>query len=316
MALQDQVGMTGPSYEVDIERGKIREFARAMAAPLPEFLEGHDPVIPAMFLVSAPYTWGYTLERPRGTNFADIEFDPKVSLHGEESFIFHGAIPKAGDRLIATPCLENVNQKQGSSGGAMTILTVLVQYHDLEGTLRVEQRSTSITTEDTPGSENWQVELPDYEPAYLSLEPRSPFTNIRRCNFEDLIEGEGPGPISAGPLLKQDIIRFQGVVGEDDPLHHDMEWAKAHDYPQVFGLGTHQASLMCAYVAHWLPPETVRSFKVRFGVITWPGDRLVYDAKVTKLDPDTRCAELHLTSTRENGELVNQAWMECDFNEQ
>ena len=40
MALADQVGLTGPEYEVDIERGKIREFSRAMQAQLPEFLDG------------------------------------------------------------------------------------------------------------------------------------------------------------------------------------------------------------------------------------------------------------------------------------
>ena len=62
-----------------------------------------------------------------------------------------------------------------------------------------------------------------------------------------------------------------------------------------------------------MPLETVRSFKVRFGAITWPGDRFVYEAKVSKLDPETRRAELYLTSMRENGEMVNQAWMECDF---
>ena len=208
MALQDQVGLKGPSYEVNIERGKIREFARAMAAPLPEFMEETNPLIPAMFLVTAPYTWGYTLERPRGTIFETIEFDPAVSLHGEESFIFHGALPRAGDRLIATPSVESAKQKQGASGGSMTILTILNQYHDENGVLRVEQRSTSIATGDAPGSGDWQVDLPEYEPQYSSLERASPFTHISRQGFDDLVEGEGSGPVSAGPLLKQDIIRF------------------------------------------------------------------------------------------------------------
>ena len=88
MILQEHIGLTGPEYDVYIERGKIREFARAMQAPLAEFLEGDAPVVPATFLVCAPYTWGYTLERPRGTNFSRIDHDLTVSLHAEESFRF------------------------------------------------------------------------------------------------------------------------------------------------------------------------------------------------------------------------------------
>lgn len=86
MKLEDQVGLTGPSYDVFIERGKIREFARAMDAPITEFMNSAEPVAPPTFLVCAPYTWGYTLERPRGTNFAEIDHDLSVSLHAEESF--------------------------------------------------------------------------------------------------------------------------------------------------------------------------------------------------------------------------------------
>ena len=120
MALADQVGLSGPEYEVFIERGKIREFARAMDAPLSDFLDGSAPVIPPTFLVCAPYTWGYTLERPRGTVFAEIDHDLAVSLHAEESFVFHGVPPRAGERLVARPKLEKVWEKHGSSGGKPT----------------------------------------------------------------------------------------------------------------------------------------------------------------------------------------------------
>ena len=90
MSAQDHIGLRGPEYEVDIERGHVYRFARAMSAPLPEFVAGRRPLIPATFLVSAPYTWGYSLERPRGTAFAEVGHDLSVSLHAEEAFRFHG----------------------------------------------------------------------------------------------------------------------------------------------------------------------------------------------------------------------------------
>jgi len=313
MALSEQIGLTGPEYEVCIERGKIREFARAMDAPLPDFLDGTNPIIPPTFLVCAPYTWGYTLERPRGTVFADIEHDLAVSLHAEESFIFHGPPPCAGDILIARPKLENVWEKQGNSGGKLTFLTILNEYRNKQGHLLAEQRSTSVTTQAAPGEAGWQPEIPDYNPAYSDLERESPFVGMKRQKFEELIEGSGPGPVEAAPLLKQEIVRFQGVVGEDDPLHHDPEWASKNEYPSVFALGTHQASLMAAYASFWLPPDKLRSFKVRFREVVWPGDHLQYEGKVVAKDPQGKTVRLRLSCSKRNNVLVSEAWAEYDF---
>jgi acyl dehydratase len=314
MDLSQYIGLAGPDYEVDIERGKIREFARAMAAPVPDFVSGRSPVIPATFLVCAPYTWGYTLERPRGTVFAKIDHDFTVSLHAEESFVFVGPSLRAGDRLTARPSLEKTWTKTGVQGGGMTFLTMLTEYRTEDGKLRAEQRSTSVTTQHAPGeSEGWAAELPPYEPAYDMLERSSPFSGIERQAMSELRLDKGPGPVSAGPLLMQDIVRFQGVVGEDDPLHHDVAWARQNGYPGPFALGTHQASLMAAYAAYWLAPEAVRGFKVRFRNICWPGDRLVYDGRISGLDLGAGTAKVHLTCRVENGRLVSEAWMEFDF---
>ena len=308
-----QIGLTGPEYDVYVERGKIREFARAMDAPLDAFMEASSPVIPATFLVCAPYTWGYTLERPRGTVFADIRHDLEVSLHAEESFVFHGPLPRAGDRLVAQPRLENVSVKKGGNGGELTFLTVLNEYRSPEGELRVEQRSTSVTTQTAPGEGDWKPELPTYDPSYSELERSSPFSEIVRTPFEDLTPGNGPGRIELPPLLKQEIVRFQGVVGEDDPLHHDPEWAAKNNYPSVFALGTHQASLMAAYASYWLDPRSIRSFRVRFREVVWPGDRLSYRGIVTALDRSKRTAAISLTCTKPGGSLVSEASAEYDF---
>ncbi|MEM7214410.1 MAG: MaoC family dehydratase N-terminal domain-containing protein [Pseudomonadota bacterium] len=313
MALVDQIGLTGPEYDVWIERGKIREFARAMDAPLKEFLEGPNTVIPATFLVCAPYSWGYTLERPRGTIFSEIEHDLTVSLHAEESFLFLAEPPRAGDRLVAQPKLEKVWEKQGGNGGKLTFLTILTEYRDQAGNIRAEQRSTSVTTQTAPGDGEWKPEVPEYDPDYPTLERDSPFANIARQAFSGLTLEDSPGEVCADPLLKQEIVRFQGVVGEDDPLHHDHEWAAKNDYPSVFALGTHQASLMAAYASYWLSPEKVRSFKVRFREVVWPGDQLVYNGTIVELDQDNKKAVLNLTCRRRDQTLVSEAWATYDF---
>lgn len=313
MALSDSIGLEGPAYEVDIERGKIREFTRAMAAPLPEFIEGQTPLTPPTFLVSAPYTWGYTVERPRGTVFEEIDFDPAVSLHAEESFEFFGPPPRAGDRLIAKASVESVSEKQGANGGHMTFCTMLTEYRTHDGGLRAQQRSTSVATSANPGSDNWDFELPEYKADYPTRDVAPQFTEITRKNLSDLEVSKGPGPVLAGPLMMRDIIRFQGVVGEDDPLHHDLNWAKQCGYPEVFALGMHQASMLASYASHWLEPEAVRSFKVRFRNVSWPGDRLVYEGTAIEKDTERQTARIHLTTSRENGDVLNEAWMDYEF---
>ena len=49
--LSQYIGLAGPYYDVDVERGKIREFANAMYAPIPDFLQGVNPRTPATYFV-------------------------------------------------------------------------------------------------------------------------------------------------------------------------------------------------------------------------------------------------------------------------
>ena len=320
MSAQESIGLIGPEYDVEIERGKIREFARAMHAELPEFLEESLPTIPATYLVSAPYIWGYSLERPRGTIFSTIDHDLSVPLHAEEEFIFLAPPPKAGDKLTAYSILEDVREKNGGGGGTLTFLTVLTVYKDqISGEKVVEQRSTTVTTGQAPGEANRAVDLPELVPSYWALDPVDPFSEIKRAIWDDLHEGTGPGVIDAGPLSLRDIVRFQGVVGEDNPLHHDIPWAHSFKYPTVFGLGTHQASVLAGYAAHWVGADVVRKFKVRFCDVYWPGDILLYEGTVARkyLEEDTgrRLVDLELQCRRETGEVLVRAWITCSFGE-
>lgn len=317
MPAEDAIGLTGPEYEMDIERGKIREFARAMHAPLPEYIEVRNPLIPPTFLITAAYTWGYSLERPRGTVFEQIDHDLSVPLHAEESFTFHSDLPRAGDRLICRASLENVWRKQGGRGGELTFLTLLTEFRDESGILVAEERSTTVTTGNAPDQKAWNVEIPEYEPDYPdNLDPIDPFAHITRSNWQELSEGPGPGKVDAGALRVGDIVRFQNVVGEDNPLHFDLSWAIKRGYPNVFGLGSHQASILAAYAVHFIDPAAVRYFRARFQNLYWPGEHLSYDLTVSRKYKNDhsghRMIDLDLHCTRNKNDPVVDAWMTLD----
>ena len=112
-------------------------------------------------------------------------------------------------------------------------------------------------------------------------------------------------------------MRFQSVVGEDNPLHYDLAWAKSLGYPNVFGLGSHQASMLAAIAAHWFNPAAVDQFKARFRNVFWPGEALTYAAEVSKKfrdeDSGHRLLQLRLACTRNDGDPVVDAWLTLDF---
>ena len=178
MPAQDFIGLTGPEYEMDVERGAIRNYAKASHAPIPAYLEGRNPVIPPTFLITAGYTWGYTMERPRGTVFETIDHDFSVPLHAEESFEFHAPLPRAGDRLRCVSSVENVTTKTGSQGGDLTFLVMLTTYHDEAGALVAEQRSTTVTTTNAPDEGAWDVAIPTYEPHYDTIDGTDPLAGL------------------------------------------------------------------------------------------------------------------------------------------
>jgi acyl dehydratase len=313
MINRELIGQWGPDFEMPVERGKIREFARALYAPWPEYLDASRPVIHPVFLVSAGVYWGYTLERPRGTLLEGLNHDLTVPLHAEESYVFHGTPPRAGTTLTARACLEQVVEKQGQRGGSLTFLTLLTEFRDESGQLAAEARAVTVTTSSDPdGGHSWSANVPDYQPEYSSLEPRDPFVGITRQSWKDLVEGQGPAKISAGPLTLHEMVRFQAAGGEDNPLHYDLAHAKRQGYPALFGLGMHQAGALASYAVAWLGPLGPRRFKTRFRNVYWIGDPLSYSGKVDRLyeEAGRRRADVVLECTRDSdGAVIADTWM-------
>jgi hypothetical protein len=136
---------TGPGqpYEVLIEHGKIREFARAAQADDPAY-ESRDAVIPPTFLITAS-TWAPPQAR------ADVRFDRKRLLHGEQEFRFPGPLPRAGDALTAREYIAETYEKDGARGGTMRFAVVVTEFRSAAGDLVAEARRTLIERA-APGS--------------------------------------------------------------------------------------------------------------------------------------------------------------------
>ncbi len=310
------IGQFGPDYIVPIERGHVRQFAKAAFANVSAHVDSAHPIIPATYLISSGVLWGYTLERPRGTLLENVGHDLSVPLHAEEAHVFHGELPRAGDELIAHTCLESVKRRQGSRGGELTFLVSLTEFRDADGKLRVEARATTVTTENSPNSDDWDSDIPEYNPDYSEIDSRDPFARIERQAWRSLTKNAGPGCVSTGPLTLFEMVSFQAVGGEMNPLHYDEKHARNSGFPGMFGLGMQQASALASYAGRWLGEENVRSFWARFPNVFWVGDPLTYDGHVVRLyeSGGQKMVDVELICRRDSDDaVIVQAWMTYDL---
>ena len=134
-------------YEIPIEHGKIREFARAIKADTASYA-APDAVVPPTFLTTASFLWNPAADALS----SELGFDMTRILHGEESVRFCGPPPRAGQRLTGSARSEDRRERQGRRGGTMRFATVVHDFRDAAGELVAQQRSTFIETSTPPAA--------------------------------------------------------------------------------------------------------------------------------------------------------------------
>jgi hypothetical protein len=130
-------------FEMLVERGKIREFARATGSSKPAYLEDEHPPVPATFLATAALWQPEGVPRP----YEALGMDLARVLHGEQEFRFHGPPVRAGARLAVEIRIESVTEKAGRRGGTMRFARVATDFVDETGRLVAQAFATTIETE-------------------------------------------------------------------------------------------------------------------------------------------------------------------------
>ena len=134
-----EIGAVGEPYAFEVERGKIREFARATKTRDGAYFDDPTPTAPPTFLSSSVFWAGPDASVLRARNWSRI-------LHGEQEFVFHGPPPRAGQSLVAQQRVEDAYDKQGRRGGDMRFTVLVTEFRTPEGELVAESRATVIET--------------------------------------------------------------------------------------------------------------------------------------------------------------------------
>ncbi len=139
MVDRDALGAVGQRFGLEVEHGKLREFARAT------FSEATGEWTLPTFLTTA-FHW-----QDPGTDPWDlVRMDPARGLHAEQEFVFHGPPPRAGDRLVGTSRIESIYDKEGRRGGTLTFVVMVTEFRDPAGRLVAETRLTGVETAQAP----------------------------------------------------------------------------------------------------------------------------------------------------------------------
>ena len=140
-------GSEGVQFELVIERGKVREFARAVQALDPAYVTGDTPVIPPTFLTTS-FFWQ---EHVEGANpWERVGMSQERGMHAEQEYVFHGPPPRAGTRLTCRSRIDRIYEKSGKRGGKLTFALMITEFRDESGKLIAEARLTGVETEKAP----------------------------------------------------------------------------------------------------------------------------------------------------------------------
>jgi acyl dehydratase len=70
------------------------------------------------------------------------------------------------------------------------------------------------------------------------------------------------------PISRTTLALFAGASGDHNPIHLDLDVARAAGHEDVFAQGMLSMAYLGRLLTGWVPQESIRSFEVRFEAIT------------------------------------------------
>jgi acyl dehydratase len=223
--------------------GQIEAYARAAADDNPRYAAGPGQVAPPVFAVVPAFP------SLIGGPVADPELgleDPLAILHGEQGFVFHRPL-RPGEEITLAPSLERVEDK----GRNALLMTAVSMSH--RGEPVADLAATIVVRGGGSGHAR-----PRSAPAVPAAPPRPLFEVASRVD-EDMPQ------------------RYAAASGDHNPIHLDDRVARAVGLPGRINHGLGTLALVAGRLLDRLAggePERLRSLRVRFTGMVFPGDDL------------------------------------------
>jgi acyl dehydratase len=126
------------------------------------------------------------------------------------------------------------------------------------------------------------------------------------AKLDQLKVGDGPAPLTFGPLTRTDFVRYAGASHDFNPNHHDEVYAQANGNKTVFGMGMLAGGYCTRLLTDWLGIGSLTRLRIRFASRFWPGDVLTCSARVTavRAEGGRRLIDCEFSAVSQNGETI------------
>jgi acyl dehydratase len=123
--------------------------------------------------------------------------------------------------------------------------------------------------------------------------------------FDSVNVGDALPPLASPPLTRTMLALFAGASGDHNPLHIDLDFARAAGLPDVIGHGMLTMAWLGRMLTGWVPQRDLREFGVRFTAMTHVGERITCTGRITKkLERDgERLVQVEVKASNEAGEV-------------
>jgi acyl dehydratase len=142
-----------------------------------------------------------------------------------------------------------------------------------------------------------------------SCAPRSSFAAIDGVSaapaFDAVNVGDALPPLALPPVSRVMLALYAGASGDHNPIHIDIDFARAAGMPDVFAHGMLSMAWLGRLLTNWAPQRDLREFSVRFSAMTHVGERMVATGRIVeKLERDgERVVRIALETANEAGEI-------------
>lgn len=117
--------------------------------------------------------------------------------------------------------------------------------------------------------------------------------------------GDALPSFTTEPVSRLTLALYCGASGDHNPMHVDIDYAKAGGSPDVFAHGMLSMGYLGRLLTNWVPQAQLREYGVRFVAITQVGEAITCSGNVTELFEANgeRRARLSLQTTNQQGQV-------------
>ncbi len=110
--------------------------------------------------------------------------------------------------------------------------------------------------------------------------------------------------LEMAPLTRQTLAIYCGASGDHNPIHVDIDFARASGLDDVIAHGMLVMAYTGRLLTHWVSQQLILEMNTRFQAMTHIGDRITATGTVTeKFERDGRvCVRISISAVDQHGE--------------